>query len=343
MNHNWGGNNQKKRARDNGGWGAYYKNKNANKKDRYAEFDSSTSRAINAGQQPTLARKRRQLAQDNNKWGNYEISNKRAEEIFQDLTRSHRENKSFSGGNSNRIKANPMLINARKNFWRRRLSDLSTRDYDSAWKEGRNTFLKFINNQGNEAVPSTDTPHLASLNSTGVEPKERGALKDPPPGGSNKSKKAIEDSKTKKAKKKSDQNHGAKSSKSATETSKPNVDVIDLCDSDSDRDENIDSSQTNEQVHATGTENNSKQVLTKTEADVSEAIPELNPPRPDLDHTPTSTAVESNTSLQEDLNASTTAQPVVTRKKSIANRWSNLFLGPNFRTDHVFSLDNCNI
>lgn len=330
MSGHWGGNNnnQKKRARGNGGWGTYYKNKNANKKDRYVEFDSSTSRAINAGQQPTLARKRRQLAQDNNKWGNnnnYETtSNQRAQDIFQDLIANHEENKSFSG-TTNRIKANPTLINTRKKFWRRKLSSLSTKDYDTAWKEGRNMFLKFVNSKDNGACP-------AKL-------KDRVAQKNPPPGASQKSKAAVDDSKTKKAKKDkkhSDKNPGAKSSAkssaSTTRKSKPTLDVIDLCDSDSD-DDNRNGSQSNEQVPATGIDNNAKQVLTKTEAGVSEPIPELNFPPSDLDPTTTSPPVE-----EETLNAATELR--VTKTKVVANRWSDLFLGPNFRTNHIFSLDN---
>ena len=185
-------------------------------------------------------------------------------------------------------------------------------------------FLKFINSKENDTfTPRSPAPDPAKL-------KDRGAHKNPPPGASQKNKATVDDSKTKKAKKHSDENPSA----STTKKSKPTVDVIDLCDSDSDND-NRNGSQSNEQVPVTGIDNNAKQVLTKTEA--GEPMPELNPPLSDKD--PASASNEKNTSLQDNSNASTT-QSTVTAKKSVANRWSNLFLGPNFRTDHIFSLDN---
>ena len=329
----WGGN-KKKRPRDNMPWGAYYANKNANKKDRYAEFDSSASRAINAGQQPTLARKRRQLAEDNHKWGNDPASNKRAQDIFQDLIKSHRENNSFSGPSNKRIKFNPVLVNGRKRFWKRKLSNLSTRDCDVAWNEGRNNFLKFINNQGNEAIAST-----ASNDSAGTDPKGNG---DQSRTGTHKNKKAVDDPKPK-PKKPSATNSQKPStsdkpnpSSGTKEVGQKNLDVIDLCDSDSDNEisdapsseKNLKSSHSKKNVTATGIHN--KQLPTKKEAGVSESI------APVTNFAPT-TVETANKPISNEIPEKSTLT-----KQSIPNRWADLFLGPNFRTDHVFSLDKEN-
>lgn len=326
------GGNKKKRPRDNGAWGAYYANKNANKKDRYAEFDSSASRPINAGQQPTLARKRRQLAEDNHKWGNDPTSSKRAQDIFEDLIRSHREDNSFSGPSNRRIKYNPVLVNGRKRFWKRSLSNLSTRDCDVAWNEGRNNFLKFINNQGNEAIVSTATPNFTSNDSAGTDPKGND---DQSRTGTHKNKKAVDDQKPK-AKKPSATNPQKPTpsdkpnpSSGTKEVGQTNLDVIDLCDSDLDNEisnqpsseKNLKNSQSKKNVTATGIHNN-KQLPTKKEADVSESI------APVTNSAPTTADTES--------------KPVsnpIPKQSAVKNRWAYLFLGPNFRTNHVFSLD----
>ena len=174
--------------------------------------------------------------------------------------------------------------------------------------------------------------------------------KSKPSSGTSANKKAVDDPKPKAKKSNSNQNHTSQQKPNAQKptpsiSDKPNlssgakavgqknIDVIDLCDSDSDdeiRDKhnsetNLERSQSKKQA----TTDNNKQIPTKKEADVSESIAPVANTAP-----ATATPAENKTVSNEIPKASTT------RKRSIPNRWANLFLGPNFRTDHVFSLDN---
>ena len=237
----------KKRVRDTpAGWSSYYGNKQKSRKDqnRLAELlDSSAATAINFGQQPTLARRRRQLADD--KWGESTTAKKgEGEEIFKDLVSCHGEN----GTNISKPKANPMLINSRKSFWKRKLSNLSTKDFDTVWKEGRNKFLKYINNH-NPGQPAAAAATAATGVSTGPNTQDRQGLKDPPShesmtagGGMTKNNNAGT---LASASNKNDKSARGKKSSNP----KPNearlpirADVIDLCDSDSEDEANTNKS-----------------------------------------------------------------------------------------------------
>ena len=356
------GGHKKKRARDNGAWGAYYSNRNRNKRDRYAELDASASRPINVGPQPTLARNRRQLA-DEQKWGEH---SQKGEEIFQDLITSHIENKSFSNNDKNRLKAQPMIINSRKSFWKRKLSVLSTKDFDVAWKEGRNKFLKHINNQGTGQASSSAVAAGGAAASVDAEPKDRQGLKDPQTAVSQKSKKNVDGAKPKAGKSKSSNKNeiqgtkptaNGKTSTKPTGTSEvmrssaPDLEVIDLCDSDSDNDDTNEIPATAhksklgipKEKEKSGEVQNHKQFATKKEADVSETITSVpresraaanSAPAP----APAPPVTKPNTSSTKELSDSTKNAKIT--EETYTNRWSKFFLGPNFRTDYIFSLDN---
>ncbi len=141
MNHRSGNNNNnKKRPRNNSGWGPYYANQRQNRKDRHAELDSSAATAINVGPKPTLAKRRRQLADD--KWESLAKREKYANEICQELRSKHPYKETFGPQKPTpEPYANARLLKSREKFWKRQLSNLSTKEYDAVWKEGRNQFL----------------------------------------------------------------------------------------------------------------------------------------------------------------------------------------------------------
>ena len=94
-------------------------------RDRYEELDSSTAVAVTAGTQPTLAKRRRILANQKSVVNDSDVN-----QIFNDLT-LHKD----------RIKNNATAIfNARKRFWKHKFSELSTQDFDIIWKEARKQY-----------------------------------------------------------------------------------------------------------------------------------------------------------------------------------------------------------
>jgi hypothetical protein len=106
-------------------------------RDRYEELDSSTAVAVTAGTQPTLAKRRRILANQKSVINDSDVN-----QIFNDLT-LHKD----------RIKNNATAIfNARKRFWKHKFSGLSTQDFDIIWKEARKQY-----EDGNITVMNADT------------------------------------------------------------------------------------------------------------------------------------------------------------------------------------------
>mmetsp|Transcript_8331 Transcript_8331/g.20586 ORF Transcript_8331/g.20586 Transcript_8331/m.20586 type:complete len:660 (+) Transcript_8331:42-2021(+) len=102
-------------------WGKY---KDVNK-ERHKELDSSMAVAINSGQQPTLAKRRRELANEMSV-----VSKGDSEKIFDDLVKHQHE-----------IARHAALgINGRKRFWKHKFSRLSTNDFDSIWNAALDKF-----------------------------------------------------------------------------------------------------------------------------------------------------------------------------------------------------------
>jgi hypothetical protein len=105
--------------------------------DRHEELDPSTAVAVSSGTKPTLAKRRRILANQKSVINDYDVN-----QIFNDLI-SHKD----------RIKTNASAIfNARKRFWKHKFSRLSTQDFDIIWKKARKQY-----EDGNIIVMDADT------------------------------------------------------------------------------------------------------------------------------------------------------------------------------------------
>jgi hypothetical protein len=105
--------------------------------DRHEELDPSTAVAVSSGTKPTLAKRRRILANQKSVINDYDVN-----QIFNDLI-SHKD----------RIKTNAAAIfNARKRFWKHKFSRLSTQDFDIIWKKARKQY-----EDGNIIVLDADT------------------------------------------------------------------------------------------------------------------------------------------------------------------------------------------
>jgi len=109
------------------GWGKY-KNKDA---ERYKELDPSVSVPINAGQQPKLATRRREIANERSI-----VSKGDLNRIFDNLVHHKHE-----------IAKNASLgINGRKRYWKHKFSGLSTKDFDNVWSAALEKFRKMNRN-----------------------------------------------------------------------------------------------------------------------------------------------------------------------------------------------------
>ena len=150
------------------GWGKY-KNK---EQDRHRELDPSAAVAINAGQQPTLAKRRRQLANEMSV-----VTKEDVNQIFDDFV-SHQD----------KIAKNPTaIINGRKRHWKHKFSELSTVDFDSVWIKARKRFVEYQNvdssrtssiragnkNVATESSVSVDLTDSASDTEKGVKVSRR--------------------------------------------------------------------------------------------------------------------------------------------------------------------------
>ena len=269
-----------------------------------------------------------------------------------------------------------MIINSRKSFWKRKLSSLSSRDFDVAWKEGRNKFLKHIHNQGTgqggSSAPAAAAPAAGGGN-VDKEPTNRRDLKDPSPSGLEKSKNKAGDGSKSKAGKSiapvtvNDENavqsitkaQRSSSTTTSNEVRFPNgsqdTEVIDLCDTDSDdsgSDEKNERTNTKDKLAGGTSKENHNAHPTKKEADVSGTGVEA-PPHPEQPQGAATAAPAPNptTSPAPDpplMKPSTpsirstriTAENKKGTEDSTTNRWAKFFLGPNFRTDHIFSLED---
>ena len=115
------------KTKGNRGWG-YYGNKRLDDH-RHKELDPSKAIAITAGEQPTLAKRRRKLADEKSVVTQSDIDN-----VFDDLVR-HKD----------QIQKDQSFIKARKRFWKHQLSGLSTLDFQNIWKEARVMFISYQN------------------------------------------------------------------------------------------------------------------------------------------------------------------------------------------------------
>jgi hypothetical protein len=130
-----------------------YKNR---EHDRYEELDPSVAVAINAGEQPMLAKRRRQIANDRSIVRKEDIN-----QIFDDLV-SHRD----------KIVRNPTyLINSRKRHWKHEFLGLSTTDFDSIWIKARKRFNEYQSRKTDLDSSKSGAPACAELapNATSID------------------------------------------------------------------------------------------------------------------------------------------------------------------------------
>jgi hypothetical protein len=118
--------------------------------DRHKELDPSMAVAINAGEQPTLAKRRQQIANDRSS-----VTKEDANQIFDDLV-NHRDE----------IAQNPKSVfNGRKRFWKHEFSGLSTMDFDSIWAKARKRFFEYQSRKANLDCSDPSTRTIAELGS----------------------------------------------------------------------------------------------------------------------------------------------------------------------------------
>ncbi len=269
--------------------------------------------------------------------------------IYDDLVSSHSgklyPNKSFIAS----LNPNPAVINSRKTLWKKHLSDLSTtEEFDAVWKEGRNRFFKDVHGHGSGSTTSSvailndDNRNLQKHSSSVSEKRNTakdGAKQDKAANG-----RPEKSSKTVSAKKNiiekgQDRKSMQKAAKPISSTAfsntseiRPSItnnqEVIDLCDSDSDDEIEIQGAATSSGLGSS--EHKTNLPRAKQELDTCEET------------TTAPKAVSSVASMSTEPSTSpviaTAKNPKKTKTPS-SNRWSKLFLGPEFRTENVFSLD----
>jgi hypothetical protein len=97
-------------------------------KDRYAELDSSTAVAVNAGDRPTLKNNRRELADQKSK-----LTENKVQLVLIDLL------KNVPNPSADKEKSNA-AVRGRKLFWKREFSELNPEDFKALWLEARRKF-----------------------------------------------------------------------------------------------------------------------------------------------------------------------------------------------------------
>lgn len=130
-----------------------YKNREHN---RHEELNPSVAVAINVGQQPTLAKRRKQIANERSIVRKEDIN-----QIFDDLV-SHRD----------KILRDPTsVINSRKRHWKHKFSGLSTADFDSIWIIARKRFHEYQSRKANLDSSKSSVPTCAELapNATSID------------------------------------------------------------------------------------------------------------------------------------------------------------------------------
>jgi len=153
---------RKQKPRDRLAWAFINKNKH----DRYEELDSSVAVAINAGEKPTLAKRRRELANEKSIVDDSDI-----DKIFDDLVLHSDE---IAAKNTTGI------LNSRRYFWKHKFSELSTSDFDSIWKHARNKFFLLHQNEKSQSdskeknviQDSSNSIDMASMASEGKKEKD---------------------------------------------------------------------------------------------------------------------------------------------------------------------------
>ncbi len=108
----------------------------AKEAERRKETDRPSAAAINAGEQPTLAKRRRQIANEKSS-----IAEEDANIVFDDLLR-----------HLVKIARNPSMMKERKRYWKHVFSEASTMEFDNIWVKARKRFKKHQNRQ-----PNTDS------------------------------------------------------------------------------------------------------------------------------------------------------------------------------------------
>jgi hypothetical protein len=347
------GGGQRRPSKPSKAWGGHYASKRQHRNNRHAALDSSVAVAINSGPQPTLAKRRRQLA--NNKWEATATKDFDVDKIFQDLLESHtKHHNSIQTSNfliGSKLTANTMVMNSRKSFWKRKLSGLSTKDFDAIWKLARNRFLWQVNHQNDkETAGKSKEPSESTTEAPGK--------KRPPPVGA-----SDPESKSGPAAAAAGASASANKSKAAIDNDN---DVIDLCDSDSDSEVEIVNRILNGKDFEEGEggdSNNAGDNAPKTDAEiktrsspidatkmiVDRSSKKKNPDKnigednvvgekPSARYAP-QTAAPANASPSPDKAIVATPNTKTNQQQSSSNRWSKLFLGPDFRTEHVFTLD----
>jgi hypothetical protein len=130
-----------------------YKNR---EHDRHEELDPSVALAINPGRQPTLAKRRKHIANERSIFRKEDIN-----QLFDDLV-SH----------GDKILRDPTsIINSRKRHWKHKLSELSTVDFDSIWISARKRFHEYQSRNANLDSSKSGIPACAELahNATSID------------------------------------------------------------------------------------------------------------------------------------------------------------------------------
>jgi hypothetical protein len=106
--------------------------------DRHAELDASQATAVNAGERPTLVKKRRELADKKSV-----ISDQSVRRVLDDLVEH---------SNMGNAPIKELLI-GRKSYWKREFSELTKEDFTAVWKDARQRFFQY--NAENSASSGT--------------------------------------------------------------------------------------------------------------------------------------------------------------------------------------------
>ncbi|KAL3920701.1 MAG: hypothetical protein SGILL_003126 [Bacillariaceae sp.] len=107
--------------------GSFWQMQARKPKDRYAELDATQATAVNAGERPTLSKKRKELAAQKSK-----ITDEKTQLILDDLLE-------LAKGED--IDALKDAIKSRKRHFKRQFTELTTEDFLVIWKEARRQFL----------------------------------------------------------------------------------------------------------------------------------------------------------------------------------------------------------
>lgn len=113
--------------------------------DRHKELDSSIAVAINSREQPTLAKRRRKIANQMSI-----VTNEDVTKIFEDLM-SHQDEITKNGVS---------VINGRKRYWKHEFSSVSTADFDGIWIRAR---TRFHEHQSRKAHPENSKKSTSTI------------------------------------------------------------------------------------------------------------------------------------------------------------------------------------